>query len=177
MAPSAMQQTAAVSSSLLSQEKKAHDEVAREVISALSSQLKARDEAQMDLLQTALKKALDEQRVALTSAANLSNSTERGPLIQSDDAAGNVVTLEAVKDVRDRQAKLITEIKEAHARQMEILRGAIAEEREENSHAQKVFEQTLHIKYDHLVSALQEKIKAEHDARMQRALDDLEKVR
>ena len=38
-----------------------------------------------------------------------------------------------------------------------------------------MFEQTLRTKYDNLVVALQEKIKTEQEARMQRALEDLER--
>ena len=83
--------------------------------------------------------------------------------------------LDATADLKAKQARLVAEMKEAHVKQMSILQTAIAEERHEMTQNQKMFEQTLHIKFDHLVSALQDKVKAENDAKMQRALDDLER--
>lgn len=81
----------------------------------------------------------------------------------------------ALSDVRDRQSKIVSDIKEAHSKQLDILRLAIAEERRDSALAQQVFEQTLQTKYESMVSALQDKIKDEQELRMQRALDDLEK--
>ena len=39
----------------------------------------------------------------------------------------------------------------------------------------QVYEETLRTKYESMVQALQEKVKAEQDSRMRRALEDLER--
>ncbi len=105
------------------------------------------------------------------------------------------VIANALGDVRDRQryttphtnsltyslthsythSKIIDDIKDAHNKQLDILRQAIADERKDAASAQQVFEKTLQTKYDNLVIALQEKIKDEQEVRLQRALDELEK--
>ena len=72
-------------------------------------------------------------------------------------------------------SKIIDDIKDAHNKQLDILRQAIADERKDAAAAQQVFEKTLQTKYDNLVVALQEKIKDEQEVRLQRALDELEK--
>lgn len=92
-------------------------------------------------------------------------------------------------------------MREAHQQQLDILKTAIAEERREALQAQhvhktiiillilnllminwliiwlfnKVYEETLRTKYESMVQALQEKVKAEQDSRMRRALEDLER--
>lgn len=66
-------------------------------------------------------------------------------------------------------------MKDAHNKQLEILRTAITEERRESLQAQQVYEETLRIKYESMVQALQEKVKAEQESRMRRALEDLER--
>jgi len=83
--------------------------------------------------------------------------------------------LDPLTDLRFKHNKLLSEVHEAHQKQLSILQTAIAEERHDMAQSQKMFEQTLQIKYDHLVAALQDKVKAENDAKMQRALDDLER--
>jgi len=83
--------------------------------------------------------------------------------------------LDPVADLKVKHAKQISELKDAHAKQIAILQGAVAEERHEMAQNQKLFEQTLHVKFDHLVAALQDKVKAENDAKIQRALDELER--
>lgn len=89
-------------------------------------------------------------------------------------AEGNVVG-ETTADLRVKHARQLAELKDAHAVQIRLLQEAIAEERKEAALTQRQFEQTLHIKYDHLLTALQEKVKAENEAKLERALDDLEK--
>eukprot|EP01031_Cornospumella_fuschlensis_P044485 gene44485-54407_t len=69
-------------------------------------------------------------------------------------------------DMRDRQSRIITTIQEAHSRQLEMLKTAVAEERKEFARAQLIFEQSLKTKYDHIVDALQETVKSEHDSRL-----------
>jgi hypothetical protein len=89
-------------------------------------------------------------------------------------AEGNVVG-ETTTDLRVKHARQLAELKDAHAVQIRLLQEAITEERKETALTQRQFEQTLHIKYDHLLTALQEKVKAENEAKLERALDDLEK--
>lgn len=81
----------------------------------------------------------------------------------------------AITESNDRRSKIIQDIKEAHTRQLQVLKTAITEERKEAALAQQVFEQTLRTKYDNLVIALQEKVKDEQEARLHRAIEDLER--
>ena len=82
---------------------------------------------------------------------------------------------ETTPDLRVKHARQLAELKDAHVVHIRLLQEAIAEERKEAALTQRQFEQTLHIKYDHLLTALQEKVKAENEAKLERALDDLEK--
>ena len=84
--------------------------------------------------------------------------------------------LDPLTDLKLKHNKIIVELKDAHQKQLSLLQTAIAEERHEMTQSQKIFEQTLHVKYDHLVTALQERVKAENEAKMQRALDELERA-
>ncbi len=74
-------------------------------------------------------------------------------------------------EAKERQNKVVTEIKDSHGKQLELLRNAIADERRESSQVQKIFEDTLRTKYENMVQSLQEKIKAEQESRMRRALE------
>jgi hypothetical protein len=58
---------------------------------------------------------------------------------------------------------------------LELLKAAIQEERKESLQYQKAFEDALRTKYDHMVQALQDKIRAEQELRMQRSLEDMER--
>eukprot|EP01035_Chromulina_nebulosa_P035060 gene35060-47112_t len=79
-----------------------------------------------------------------------------------------------VGDIRERQAKMVQAIQDAHHRQIEILKAAIADERKESAQAQMIFEQTLKTRYENLVQQLHSKVQAESEARIQRSLDSLE---
>lgn len=68
----------------------------------------------------------------------------------------------------------IRQLKEAHVKQLSILQTAIAEERDETARNQKLFEETLNTKYNHLVSALMDKVKLENETKLQHALNALE---
>lgn len=81
----------------------------------------------------------------------------------------------ALSEAKERQGNIISEMTEAHNQQLEILRTAIAEERKGALQAQSVYEETLRTKYESMVQALQEKVKAEQESRMRRALEDLER--
>ena len=62
-----------------------------------------------------------------------------------------------------------------YKKQLEILRSTMDEERRQMAEAQQVFEQTLQTKYENMVLALQDRVKAEQKARMCRALEDVER--
>jgi hypothetical protein len=63
-----------------------------------------------------------------------------------------------------------------YSRQIEALKESIAEERAENAKAQSIFEDTLRAKYEQMVTALQDRVKAEQQQQMARALDALERT-
>lgn len=63
-----------------------------------------------------------------------------------------------------------------YARQIDALKESIAEERAENAKAQSIFEDTLRAKYEQMVTALQDRVKAEQQQQMARALDALERT-
>jgi len=91
----------------------------------------------------------------------------------------NIVTTEqlnnTITDIKDRHSNLVLAIQEAHSKQLEVLRAAIGEERKQFAQAQMIFEQTLKTRYECMVDTLHDKVKAEQEARMQRALDNLER--
>jgi len=94
---------------------------------------------------------------------------------KGDDSSLTLAGMETVVgDMRDRQAKMVQAIQDAHHRQAEILRAAIADERKESAQAQLIFEQTLKTRYENMVESLHSKIQAESEARIQRSLDSLE---
>lgn len=82
----------------------------------------------------------------------------------------------AIHESSLNRSKIMEDIKASYEMQMQVLKQAISEERSEASKAQMVFEQTLQTKYDNMVQALREKISFEHEARMKRALEELEKT-
>ena len=66
-------------------------------------------------------------------------------------------------------------VQESHNKQLEILRVAIADERKQFAQAQLVRTSFfIWQNYECMVDALHEKVKAEQEARMQRAIDNLE---
>ena len=63
-------------------------------------------------------------------------------LSQSNELDGSLVQMQMVDgvvvDIRDRQAKMLQAIQDAHQRQIEVLRVAISEERKQSAQAQLV---------------------------------------
>jgi hypothetical protein len=113
----------------------------------------------------------------------------------ADQSAASASMEVVVGDMRERQAKMVQAIQDAHHRQIEILKAAIADERKESAQAQmvtaylpphqvstlehchlfgQIFEQTLKTRYENLVQQLHSKVQAESEARIQRSLDSLE---
>lgn len=130
----------------MSEESKLVDSVANvvdEITSRYLLQIKQERNDQISTINNTLKTFM-EQLSGKSSAAT--------PL--EDNALGG-----AINDSKNRQKKIIDDIREAHKKQLEILKDAISEERRDAVAAQRVFEETLHTKYENLVLALQEKIK------------------
>jgi hypothetical protein len=84
------------------------------------------------------------------------------------------VLTDLASDMKGRGHTLLATVQEAHNRQLGVLKASISEERRQFAQAQLAFEQTLKTRYECMVDALHEKMKAEQEARMQRALDNLE---
>ena len=130
----------------MSEESKLVDSVANvvdEITSKYLVQIRQERNDQLAAINTTLKAFMDQLS---------SKSSTVTPL--EDNALGG-----AINDSKNRQKKIIEDIRDAHKKQLEILKDAISEERRDAAVAQKVFEETLHTKYENLVLALQEKIK------------------
>jgi hypothetical protein len=84
------------------------------------------------------------------------------------------VLTDLASDMQGRGHTLLATVQEAHNRQLGVLKASISEERRQFAQAQLAFEQTLKTRYECMVDALHEKMRAEQEARMQRALDNLE---
>ncbi|KAJ1443438.1 hypothetical protein B484DRAFT_389466 [Ochromonadaceae sp. CCMP2298] len=85
------------------------------------------------------------------------------------------VLTDLASDMQGRGHTLLATVQEAHNRQLGVLKASISEERRQFAQAQLAFEQTLKTRYECMVDALHEKMRAEQEARMQRALDNLER--
>ncbi len=91
-------------------------------------------------------------------------------------ASAGTVLDQATLDSAASKVKLTEDIRASYDIQMSALKTAIAEERAEANKAQLQFEQVLQTKYDNMVAALREKIAFEHEARMKRSLEELERT-
>ena len=88
-----------------------------------------------------------------------------------------IMALQAsIAEERRLHTKTCNELESAHRKQLEVLQETVEEERREVLRSQEVFEETLRLKYDAMIKSLQDKVKAEQEAQMRRALDSLERT-
>lgn len=143
------------------------ERISEKYLKQIRDERKQADEKQLNEINVLLKDWADKISITTQEIVNSMSDT------QSNEAAPGLTGIS--EDLKDRQSKLILTIQDAHNKQMEILKSAIAEERKEYAQAQLIFEQTLKTRYECMVDALHEKIKTEQETRMQRALDNLER--
>jgi len=127
-------------------------------------------ESQADLL----KDIKNEIAASQTAAASGGGRGLLVPDVANPETAGAVLN-QAVLESAANKVKLTEDVKASYEIQLNALKQAISEERNEASKAQLQFEQVLQTKYDNMVAALREKISFEHEARMKRSLEELEK--
>jgi hypothetical protein len=82
----------------------------------------------------------------------------------------------ALEQERVLHSKGIDDIKHAQGAQLHVLQNAMKEERTEAARVQNIFEDTLRTKYESMVQSLKKKAEAEEQYRVQRALEQLEKI-
>lgn len=137
-------------------------------------------ESQADMLKTLkseISAGIAEATAATTFGGN-NNGAGKGsslPDIANPESAGAILD-QAVLESAANKVRLTEDIRASYDIQMAALKQAISEERSEANKAQLQFEQVLQTKYDNMVQALREKIAFEHEARMKRSLEELEKT-
>jgi vacuolar-type H+-ATPase subunit H len=67
------------------------------------------------------------------------------------------LALYSIAEERRLHAKTCEELEAAHRKQLEVLQSTIEEERREVLKSQEIFEETLRLKYEAMVKALQDK--------------------
>ena len=107
------------------------------------------------------------ERLKRTYAASLKAVEEA---TQRNEAAMKT----ALDNEKAVHAEATKSLQTAHARQLAVVNGTIAEERKSLALQQQQFEESLRIKYQSMVESLHEKVHQEQEAQMRRALDLLE---
>jgi len=143
-------------------------ELSNNYFNSFNEDRKKQDNQQLNQIQNMLKDWTEKMSITTKTLVEDSLSTIKN---QPENDNVNV----AIRDAQERRSKILEDIKEAHNLQLQSLKTEIEKERREAALAQQEFEKNLRTKYDNLVIALQDKIKSEQEARMQRALEDLER--
>lgn len=145
------------------------EKISENCINKMKEERLQADENQLKQINNLLEHWSDEVIKKTKEMVNSVKPSNTMDTLQNEQLSNNI------SDIKDRHSNLVLAIQEAHNKQIEVLRAAISEERKQFAQAQMIFEQTLKTRYECMVDALHEKVKSEQEARMQRALDNLER--